>query len=69
MNQLVPNCILQSCVIFFSLKFLLINLPSLLLKLNKKYKESPPSPGVGLAQGYDVFEAVFDRKYYEQKYV
>ena len=62
MNQLVPNCILQSCVIFFSLKFLLINLPSLLLKLKrKKYKESPPSPGVGLAQGYDVFEAVFDR--------
>ena len=61
MNQLVPNCILQSCVIFFSLKVLLINLPSLLLKLNKKYKESPPSPGVGLAQGYDVFEAVFDR--------
>ena len=61
MNQLVPNCILQSCVIFFSLKFLLINLPSLLLKLNKKYKESPPIPGVGLAQGYDVFEAVFDR--------
>lgn len=61
MNQLVPNCILQSCIIFFSLKFLLINLPSLLLKLNKKYKESPPIPGVGLAQGYDVFEAVFDR--------
>lgn len=24
MNQLVPNCILQSCVIFFSLKFLLL---------------------------------------------
>ena len=69
MNQLVPNCILQSCVIFFSLKFLLINLPFLLLKLRKKYKESPPSPGVGFAQGYDVFEAVFDRKYYEQKYV
>ena len=61
MNQLVPNCIFQGCVIFFSLKFLLINLPSLLLKLNKKYKESPPSPGVGLAQGHDVFEAVFDR--------
>ena len=61
MNQLVPNCIFQGCVIFFSLKFLLINLPSLLLKLRKKYKESLPIPGVGLAQGYDVFEAVFDR--------
>ena len=61
MNQLVPNCILKSSVIFFSLRFLLINLPSLLLKLRKKYKESPPSTGMGLALGYDVFEAVFNR--------